>query len=67
MFSNPVRMKPVGRFYKPRFVAMRRETVRQMVTFHKRKVRHAAKQFLKTGSRHDWNRMSEQITNWDFD
>ena len=67
MFSNPVRMKAVGRLYKPRFVAMKRQSVRQMITFHKRKVRHAAKQYLKTGSLHDLNRMNEQITNRDFD
>ena len=67
MFSNPVRIKAVGRFYKPRHVCMKRETVRQMITLHKRKVRHAAKQYLKTGSLHDLNRMNEQITNWDFD
>jgi 3-dehydroquinate synthetase len=67
MFSNPVRMKTVGRFYKPRFVAMKRESVRQAVTLHKRRVRHAAKQYLKTGILHDLNRMSGMITDWDFD
>jgi hypothetical protein len=67
MSSNPLRMKTVGRAYKPRWVCMKQKTVREMVTLHKRRVRHAAKRYLKTGSLGDWNRMNRQITNWEFD
>jgi len=38
-----------------------------MVRFHKRRVRHAARQFLKTGHIHDLNRQASRITDWDFD
>jgi hypothetical protein len=67
MNMNPLRLKSVGKSYKPRFAAWGRKTVRDMVTFHKRRVRHAAKQYLKTGHRHDLVRMQSRITSWDFD
>jgi len=67
MMTNPLRMKSVGKHYKPRFTCWSRKTVRALVTFHKRRVRHAAKQYLITGHRHDLNRMESRITNWDFD
>jgi hypothetical protein len=67
MMTNPLRMKSVGKNYKPRFARWRRKTVRAMVTFYKRRVRHAAKQYLKTGHAHDLKRMDSRITNWDFD
>ena len=46
---------------------MTRKTVREAIILHKRRVRHAAKQHLKTCSLRDWNRMHVMITNWDFD
>jgi len=67
MISGPTRMKSVGLYCKPRCVAMSRETVRECIILHKRRVRHAARQYLKTGSLKDWNRMNEMIANWDFD
>jgi hypothetical protein len=67
MMSGPVRLKSVGLHYKPRCAAVSQKTVREMITFHKRHVRHAAKQYLRTGTLGDWNRMHRQITNWDFD
>jgi hypothetical protein len=67
MISGQARIKSVGLYHRPRFVAMSRQSVRECVTLHKRRVRHAAKQYLKTGSLRDWNRMNEMITNWDFD
>ena len=67
MISNPHRLNSVGKAYKPRFAAWGRKTVRRLVIFHKRRVRHAAKQFLKTGHAHDLKRMYSKITNWDFD
>jgi len=67
MLSGPQRLKSVGCGYKPRCVAMSQKTVREFIILHKRRVRHAAKQYLKTCSPRDWNRMHEMITNWDFD
>ncbi len=67
MISGPQRLKSVGLHYKPRWVAMKQKTVRQVVTLHKRRVRHAAREFLRSGSRGAWNRMHSMITNWDFD
>lgn len=67
MRTNPLRLKSVGKAYKPRFAAWGRKTVRMMVILHKRRVRHAAKQYLKTGHSHDQKRMESKITNWDFD
>jgi hypothetical protein len=67
MLSNPLRMKSVGKAYKPRFAAWGRKTVHKLVILHKRRVRHAAKQYLKTGHPHDLKRMDRKITNWDFD
>jgi hypothetical protein len=67
MMTNPLRLKSVGKNYKPRVTCWGRKTVRDLVTFHKRRVRHAAKQYLKTGHRHDLVRMDSRITNWDFD
>ncbi len=67
MHTNPYRMKSVGKHYKPRFARWSRASVRAMVTFHKRRVRHAARQYLKTGRLHDRDRMESRITNWDFD
>jgi len=46
---------------------MKQKSVRESIILHKRRVRHAAKQYLKTRSLRDWNRMHEMITNWDFD
>jgi len=67
MLSGPLRLKSVGYCYKPRCVAMKQKSVRESIILHKRRVRHAAKQYLKTRSLRDWNRMHEMITNWDFD
>ena len=67
MLSGPLRLKSVGYGYKPRCVAISQKSVRESIILHKRRVRHAAKQHLKTRSLRDWNRMHEIITNWDFD
>ena len=67
MHSNPQRLKSVALRPKPRCVAMKRRTVESLIRMHKRKVRHAAKQFLKTRSRRDWNRSGRILTRWDFD
>jgi hypothetical protein len=67
MMTNPLRMKSVSKHYRPRFTAWSRKTVRILVILHKRRVRHAAKQLLKTGHRHDQARMDRKITDWDFD
>jgi hypothetical protein len=67
MRTNPLRMKSVGKAYKPVHAAWSHKSVRMMVIFHKRRVRHAAKQYLKTGHAHDEKRMESRITNWDFD
>lgn len=67
MAMNPLRLRCVAKRYKPRVTAWSRRTVREVVTLHKRKVRHAAKQYLKTGHRHDLDRMSMKITDWHFD
>jgi len=67
MMSGPLRLKSVGCGYKPRCVSMKQKTVRETIILHRRRVRHAAKQYLKTHSLRDWNRMHEMITNWDFD
>jgi hypothetical protein len=62
-----MRITNVAKAYKPRFVAMKKKTVREFVILHKRKVRHAAKQYLKTGNQRDYDRMAQKLTNWDFD
>ena len=67
MRTNPLRLKSVGKAYKPRFAAWSHKTVHLLVILHKRRVRHAAKQHLKTGHAHDEKRMESRITNWDFD
>jgi hypothetical protein len=67
MTSGPLRLRSVGFGYKPRCVAMKQKTVRETIILHKRRVRHAARQYLKTCSLRDWNRMHEMITNNDFD
>lgn len=67
MNTNPNRLKSVGEHYKPRFARWSRASVRAMVIFHKRRVRHAARQYIRTGHLHDLNRMESRITNWDFD
>jgi hypothetical protein len=67
MMTNPLRIKSVAKNYRPRFTAWSRKTVRVLVILHKRRVRHAAKQHLKTGHRHDQARMDRKITDWDFD
>jgi hypothetical protein len=65
--SRTGRRSTVNKRYKPRFAAWSRKTVRRMITFHKRTVRHAAKRFLRTGSRRDFRSMTRMISNWDFD
>ena len=67
MHSNPQRLKSVALRPKPRCVAMKLKTVRALIRQHKRNVRHAAKRFLKTRSRQDWNRAGRILTRWDFD
>ena len=62
-----MRLNSIGKDYKPKFTCWRKETVRAIVIFHKRMVRHAAKQYLKTGHLRDFNRMVRKLTNWDFD
>ena len=57
----------IGLSYKPRFVAMKKKTVRKYVTLHKRMVRHAAKQLIKTRRQRDYDRMVRKLTDWDFD
>ena len=58
---------PVSKNYKPRVTCWNRKTVRAIIKLHKRSVRHAAKQYLKTGHWRDLKRAQKQITNWDFD
>jgi len=65
--SRTGKRNTVNRRYKPRCAAWSRRTVRQMITFHKRSVRHAAKRYLKTGGRRDFRAMTRMISNWDFD
>jgi hypothetical protein len=67
MRTNPLRLKSVGKAYKSRCAAWCHKTVHLLVILHKRRVRHAAKQYLKTGHAHDEKRMESRITNWDFD
>ncbi len=62
-----MRFNSIGKDYKPKFTVWRKTTVRAMVMLHKRRVRHAAKQYLKTGHLRDFNRMVRKLTNWDFD
>ncbi len=62
-----MRLNSIGKDYKPKVTAWRKQTVRAFVIFHKRMVRHAAKQYLKTGHLRDFNRMLRKLTNWDFD
>ena len=67
MMSGPLRLKSVGCGYKPGCMAMKQKTVRETIILHKRRVRHAARQYLKTCSLRDWNRMHEMITSNDSD
>jgi len=62
-----MRIHNIGASYKPKFVAMKKTTLRKWVMFHKRMVRHAAKQYLKTGRQRDFDRMLRKLTDWDFD
>jgi hypothetical protein len=57
----------IGMSYKPRFVAMKKKTLRNYVILHKRMVRHAAKQFLRTRRQRDYDRMVRKLTDWDFE
>ncbi len=62
-----MRINSVGKDYRPKFAAWSRKTVQAMVVFHKRMVRHAARQYLKTGHMGAFNRMVRKLTRWDFD
>jgi hypothetical protein len=62
-----MRINSIGKSYKPKFACWGKKAVRAIVKFHKRMVRHAAKQYLKTGHRHDSDRMDRKLTDWDFD
>lgn len=58
---------PVSKDYKPKWTRWSHETVREIVTAHKRSARRAFKQFLKTQSVRDWDRSQRKIGRRDFD
>jgi hypothetical protein len=62
-----MRINSIGKSYRPRFAAWSKKAISTIVKAHKRMVRHAGKQYLKTRHPHDFERMSRKLTDWDFD
>lgn len=62
-----MRITNIAKDIKPHIVAMKRKTVSDFIILPKRKVRHAAKQYLWTGRQRDFDRMAQKLTHWDFD
>lgn len=57
----------LAKHYKPKWTIWRHKTVRQLATAHKRRVRRASKQYLRSGDIRIGNRAARMLTNRDFD
>ena len=53
--------------FRPAWTQWDQRTIRKVVRIHKRRARRIYKQYLKTGSNHDFLRSQVILGQWDFD